>query len=85
MTIIDLTEEQSQEVKKKKIELVSCLQHGFNDNDEYYFYKGTQYDVSLKNATKIRRLAKDAVGCFGLDLIQVDKIVFLGYWNDGVI
>lgn len=85
MKIIDLTEDDKQQeaMPKNKIELVSCLQSDLNYEGYHYFYNGSGYEWALKNANKVRRLVKNPAQK-ELDLIQVDRQIFLGRWNDGV-
>lgn len=81
MTIIDLTEEKQQEIEKKKIHLVACLQR-----DSFHFYKSS-YENVFGMYDKTTRICKNASGSMDLIILEKrgDKAIFLGYWNDGVI
>ena len=86
--IIDLTkiEIAAQEPKKPvPIELVACLQGSKNAEGYYYFYV-SDYDT-LRHAKIIKKISeleayklKD-----GLCLLDVDGLIFLAKWNDGVL
>lgn len=85
--IIDLTKSQTP-AAFKPIELIGCLLD--RNFDEMYHYKFCTSDYAyFANKTKtIKRLAllgNEYPALKGLSLIDVDGVIFLGYWNDGVV
>lgn len=90
MTIIDLTEEKQQEVEKKKIELVSCLQSNPHEKtqDNYFYRIGGEYTLRFIGKKVIKRVSRNASDT-GMDLIIISSErgdeIWLGFWNDGVI
>lgn len=94
--IIDLTIPAAPEkTALKPIELVGCLQdYIFEDKDNSYKFRFNTpekylYDSFLNNAKIIKRLTVLGGRAYpvlsGMSLIEVDGIVFLGWWNDGVV
>lgn len=84
--IKDLTFSTDDEKKLKPIELVSCLQGSKNEEGKHYFHTSEQgYEKYIRIPKTISRVARN-VNNENHDLIICDgQIVFLGYWNDGVI
>lgn len=92
--IIDLTKSQTP-AALKPIELVGCLQDfDFEDQDHRFQFNTeggpSSFDSTLKKAKTIKRLAilgreYPHLKCMNLSLIEVDEVIFLGHWNDGVV
>jgi hypothetical protein len=86
--IIDKLAPAHNQVEKKKIKLVSCLQDKTNKDNEYYFYKSKYYPSSY---TKIERITQinppagvfDVIACYTED--SKFPNLFLGHWNDGAV
>ncbi len=95
--IIDLTiPAATEKPAPKPIELISCLQDHIYMDDSRKFQFETQkdskrvYSYVLNQAKIIKRLTvldkdKYPFHLTGMSLIEVDGIVFLGWWNDGVV
>lgn len=94
--IIDLTIPAAPEKPAPKpIQLVGCFQdYLYNDPSHKYQFDTPDeplrlYDPFLNNAKIIKRLALLNEKMYpilrGMSLIEVDGVVFLGWWNDGVV
>ena len=79
--ITDLTKSE----QNKKIELISCLQANHIEKVGSNCFFVANYSNVFQSAKQITRLAANMEEYSNLDLIMIDNIVFLGYWNDGII
>lgn len=69
---------------------MACLQSQKRKEWESYYFLNSNYDQYLKDAKLIKRLAKLEFPAYSgeiceLSLINVDNVIFLGEWNDGVV
>ena len=94
--ILDLTIPAAPEKPAPKpIQLVGCFQdYLYNDPSHKYQFSTPlddryEFRSHLNNAKIIKRLALLNEKMYpilrGMSLIEVDGVVFLGWWNDGVV
>ena len=88
-TIVDLTTPAPTAKILKPIELVACFQDYIYEDDAHkYQFESSDFSHFLRGCNSIKRLATLEAKYPTLkefDLIEVDEMIFLGRWNDGIV